>query len=154
MDALEGVFANRPAACDEFVHEVRVAAQAAFLEDLTIARLDLDGFVEIHEREPFRVPKPVVGLGDVLRHEIMGQMAVHTASGLVVPALLPGVILIVHHMAVRASTGIGGEIAEALAVIEREKSQAGGGASQNCGNQRQRSKTFPVHHKETQITDI
>ena len=89
VNALQRVFSHGAATCDEFVDKVAMTADAGVLQDAGIARLDLDGFVKVHKGKALRVPESVVGLGDVLRNEIVWQMAIRASRRLMVPALLP-----------------------------------------------------------------
>ncbi len=133
MNALKVFGADRSAAGHQFVDEVSVAAQAGLLENARFARLDPDGLFEIHEGEALRVPEAVLRLGEILRHEVVGQMAFHAGGRLMVSPLLPRVILIVHDVAVGAGPRVLGEVAQAFTVIEGVKAQARRHPHQNRG---------------------
>lgn len=123
MNALKGILADGAAADDQIVDKPFVATDARILEDRGVAGLDLDRFVEIHESEALGMPKSVIRLGKIFGDEIMREVAVHAGGPLVMAALLPRVILIVHHVAVRACPGVLGEITQAFSIIEGEESQ-------------------------------
>jgi hypothetical protein len=71
VDALQVVFADASAAGDQFVDKSLMTSDASVLQNAGIARLDPNGLMEIHESETLRVPKAIVRLGQILRHEIV-----------------------------------------------------------------------------------
>src|SRR5688572_27771491 len=121
----------RGAAPDDVMDEVRVAAHAVLLQRPRVARGDHDGLVKVHEREALGVPIAVVGLRDVLRDEIVRQVAIDAPGGDMVRAAAPGRVLLVHDVAVLAGSRVGGEVAETFAVAERERSETGESSSQS-----------------------
>src|SRR4051794_14513861 len=76
----------------------------------------------------------VLGLGDVLAHEIVRQMAIGAGRGGVVGAAGPGGVLVVHDVAVGAGFRIRGEVARALRVAKREEAHAGHEPHDGCGD--------------------
>ena len=71
VDTLDGLLTHRTAAPHQFMHKIPVAAQAGVLEDRAVSRFDLDRFMKIHERETFGMPETILGLGQILPHEIV-----------------------------------------------------------------------------------
>ena len=124
VDTLQRVLSHGAAARYEFMHKIAVTTDAGVLEDAGIARLDLDGLVKVHKREALRVPKAVVGLGDVFRDESVRQMAVRASGGLMVSSLLPRIVFIVHDVAVCTGTRILGKVAKPFTIIEGVEAQA------------------------------
>src|SRR5690242_2198942 len=87
---------------DHRVDERLVAAYAVDPHDPAVARGDLDGLVEVLQRERHRVAEAVVGLGHVLGEAPVRQVALHAGRGVAVTALEPRVVLLVHDVAVDA----------------------------------------------------
>src|SRR5205085_12534041 len=114
----------RLAALENVVDEVAVATQAARLQNGGVPRLDHDWLVEILERETFRVVITVGRLGLVFCDRRMGKMAIDALGAAVMRALRPRRVLVVHDVAVGAGPRIGGEIAAALSIVEREGTDA------------------------------
>ena len=73
----------------------------------------------------------VRGLGDVLLGEMGRHVAVVAGGDGVVRAFAPGVVLVVHDVAVDAGPGIVGEVGEALGIAEGEAADTGHEAQQD-----------------------
>src|SRR6476660_6315443 len=95
MDAAPVVFCSR-AGDQGVVNEVAMAAQAVVLQDLRVARLDQDRFVEVLQGEPLGVVVAVQGLREVLADRLVWQVAIHAARVAVVRPLGPRRVLVVH----------------------------------------------------------
>lgn len=102
------------------MHKVLVTMDAGVLGDAFVAWFDLDGVVIILQRKRQRVEKAVVSFRYPFAHEIMRQVAIVACRGMVVAALLPGIEMVLHHMAVRTRLGVFAEIAGTLPVAERK----------------------------------
>src|SRR5688572_19455228 len=128
--------------------ELGVAAAAVFLQDLSSARRDFDGLSKALQCEQLAVAPAVFCLGQVLGHEVVGQVALDANGGRVVAGLLPAVVLALHDVTVGAGLGIRLEVREAVGVAERECAQAADGA-QSHRKQEQRPRSacaaFVVH---------
>src|SRR5262245_3421131 len=142
VDALRRL-ALAVAAAQDVVDEVLVAALAVALEDARVARRDLDRLVEVLEREALRVAIAVVRLRQVLGDRVVGEMAVDAAGRAVVRPLGPRGVLVVHDVAVRAGARVGREVAEALAVAERERADSRRRADEEGDHSPQREE--PTH---------
>lgn len=100
-----------------------VAVDAGAVRDRTIAGLDLDRVLEIAERESQRMKETVIRLGDPLADRVVGQMAIVANRHVVMAAVLPGIEVLLHDVAVDTRLRIVAEVAGALSVAEREGSQ-------------------------------
>src|SRR5262245_41086320 len=95
VHTLDRVFSSG-AASPNVVHEIRVAPQTILLQRLGVPRRDHDGLMEVHEREALGMPVAVVGLGQVLRDELMRQMTVDAPGQRMVRPATPRRVLLVH----------------------------------------------------------
>ena len=84
------------------LHHGLVTSPAVRLRDVATAWRCPDGLRKRAGREVVRVPEPVARLGGVLAQEIVWNVAVVAHRHRSMTALDPAVILLVHHMAVRA----------------------------------------------------
>src|SRR5262245_56794330 len=78
---------RRPGGVDHRVDETFVAPEAVHADDVSIARRDLDGLLEVLEGEGGRVPESVLGLGSPFRDPLVGQVALDAGRGVPVAAL-------------------------------------------------------------------
>ncbi len=106
------------------MHEIPMAIQASVLSHSAISRFNLDRFVEISERERQGVKEAVIRLRDPFSGEVVGEMAVVTDGHVPVAAVLPGIIVRVHDVAVHAGFWIAAKVAGALAVPKREHAKS------------------------------
>jgi len=106
------------------VDEVRVAARAVVANDAPVARRDLDRLLEVLERERRGMTEAVIRLGDPLGGSRVGQMALHARRRVAMAALDPGVVLLVHDVAVHTCPRVAREVREPLGVDEREGADA------------------------------
>jgi hypothetical protein len=102
-----------------------MAMHAVILQDFAAARVHLNWFVKVLERKGPRVAPPVIGFGKVLGNELVRQVAIDTRGHRMMAGVLPGVVLRLHDMAVRASSWIRAEVRPPLAIAERKETQAG-----------------------------
>ena len=125
--------------------EVFMAIEAGVLGDFTIPRLDLNRIVVIAKREGERMEKAVVRFRHVFAYEIVRQVTVVADGHMMMAAMLPGVVVFLHHVAVRTALGIVAEIAGPFAVAKRERAnsrqQAKHEAKSDC-SARQPGKAF------------
>src|SRR5262245_59414438 len=117
VGALELV-AQRPWGPVDGVDEVSVAAKAIGLRDSPIGRSDLDRLLEVLEGEGHGVTEAVISLGQPFGQPSRGQVTLDAGGGVPVPALEPGVVLLVHDVTVHAGARVGRQIGEALGVSE------------------------------------
>ena len=136
MDALHCALAAQ-IALQDLVNKIAVAADAAFLQNSSILGFDHDRLVEVHEGEALRVAIAVVCLGDVFADELVRQMTVNAPSDRMVGPAAPGCVLLIHYMAVPARAGVGGEVAQAFAVLERVRSETCESTDEDGGDQSQ-----------------
>src|SRR5499427_9319606 len=122
--ALELV-AQGPGGLVDGVDEVSVTAEAIGLSDSPVVRSDLYRLLEVLEGEGHGVTEAVIGLGQPLGQPSRGQVTLDAGGGVPVPALEPGVVLLVHDVTVHARAWVGRQIREALGVSEGEHAHAG-----------------------------
>lgn len=113
---------------DDLVRDVAVATQAIVLQDLPALCLHDDRLDEPLRREFLSVPPTVLGFGQVLGDEIVGQMTVDANGNLMVARLLPSVVLWPHDVTIHASLRVCPEVREALRVAERVAADPNGRA--------------------------
>jgi hypothetical protein len=106
------------------VGEVAMAGDAVGLQDVGVLGLDADRLVEVLQREALRVVPAVLGLGHVLAHEIVRQVAVDAHGDAVVARLLPGIELRPHDVAVLAGFGVRAQVGQPFGVAEGEGAHA------------------------------
>ena len=103
------------------IDEVAMAVEAGRLGDLTIVLADLDILRIVLKGELQRVPEAVVRLVDVLVDDIVVRRVTGVAGGhIMVAAPLPGLVLFLHGVAVRAGGRIIAEVAGDARVLEGE----------------------------------
>src|SRR5215204_4269196 len=88
------------------MRDVAMATKAVVLKDGSALRLHHDRLDEQLRRELFAVAPAVFSLGEVLRNEGFGQMAVDADGDPVVARLLPSVVLRLHDVTVHARLGV------------------------------------------------
>ena len=94
-------------------------------------RLDHDRIVEVHEREALRMVVAVVGLGQVLRDELVRQVAVDAARHRVVRPCAHDAYWSFMTWQFLQARGSVREVAEPFGVVERERTDAGDGPGQH-----------------------
>src|SRR5262249_47350068 len=114
-----------PGRVDHGVDEGFVASHAVHANDVAVMRRDLDRLLEVLQGEGGGVAEAVVGLRHPLRDAGVGKVALGARRGVRLAALEPGVVLVVHDVAVHARARVGGEVREAVRVDERERADAG-----------------------------
>jgi len=112
---------------DRFDHRL-VAVTACLLSHLTVALCDLDRLVECAGRKIIRMPEAVRRLRVVLANKVVGRMTVVARRDGVMARLLPGVVLLVHHMAVGTRVGVVAHVRIALGIDKRIDTDAGNDA--------------------------
>ena len=133
------------AAQDDVVHEVGVALQTIVLQDVRISLLDHDRLVKILKSKTLGVVIAVLRLGDPFIDAVVWQVAVDTFCGRVMAGFVPGIVLVVHDVAVDAGAGIGAEIREAACVSERDHANAHARSQQERNNCKQSFARQPTH---------
>jgi hypothetical protein len=102
------------------MHSCGMAINARALGDAPVSRLDSDRFVKILECERQRVKKSIVGLGHPMADEVVGQMAIVASRDVLMAGVLPGIVVTLHDMAIRARLWVAAQIAGAFAIAKRE----------------------------------
>ena len=121
------------------MHQVFMAVQTRALSHPPIPRFDPNRFAEVLQRESQRVKEAVVGLGDPFAEEIVRQMAVVANGDMLMAGILPGIEVVLHHVAIDAGLRIVAEVAGALAVAKGERAHATERAQQNGHHNRKDS---------------
>lgn len=103
------------------MYEIAVAADASILRDFLIAGLGLDRVVVVVERECHRMEKPIVCFCNQVAGKFVRQMAIVADGDMMMAALLPGIKMVLHHVAVGTRLGIVTKVTGSLAVSERER---------------------------------
>jgi hypothetical protein len=122
---------------------------ARVLRNAPISRFNSDRLMKILKRERERMEKPVVGLSDPMTDEVVGQMAIVAGSDVSMAGLLPGVIMPLHDVAIRARFWIAAQVAGAFAIAECKQAYAEQQAEQygQCGRKKRhatKGSTAPV----------
>lgn len=97
-----------------------MATNAGRLRHPFITGLDFDRVMIILQRERQRMKKTVVGFRHPFANVVMRQMTVIANGHMMVTALLPGIHMLLHDVAVHTRLRIVAQIAGALAVSECE----------------------------------
>ena len=103
------------------MYEVAVAADASILRDFLVAGFGLDWVVVVVERECHRMEKTTVCFCDQVAGKFVRQMAIVADGDMMMAALLPGIKMVLHHVAVGTRLGIVTKVTGSLAVSERER---------------------------------
>lgn len=82
-------------------------------------------------REVIRVPEAVAGLRHVLAREFRRRVAIVANRGVAMARFQPSVVLLVHHVTVRARLRVVGHVRIAARVNKCVSADADGGAQQN-----------------------
>jgi len=106
------------------VRQLAVAANTVFLQNFDVARGDLDRLMKIHERKTFRMPVSIVRLGNQFREIAFRHVALDASTCIVMAALGPRIVIIIHHMAVRACLRIVAKVRKPLSIRERVQPQS------------------------------
>ena len=105
-----------------------VTAAARLFGYPAIAFGDLDRLVETVRSEVVRVPEAVRGLGVVLAKKVVRCVAVVAGRDGVVARFLPGVVLVIHYVAVSTARRIVAQVRVTLGVNKGVNADAGGKA--------------------------
>ncbi len=95
-----------------------VTAAAGVFGDSPVSIVDLNRFVEPPSRESEGMVPAIERLGGPFPQEIVGGVAVVARCYGVMGGLGPGVVVVLHHMAVRAGLWIVGQVGPTLRVDE------------------------------------
>ena len=101
-DAVQRLSTLTRTVVDQFADEIAVTGDAVFFQDARVTRLDPDWLVKVLQREAFRVPKTVLGLGQILADQIVRRVAVVASREGMMARLLPTVVLISHDVTIDA----------------------------------------------------
>ncbi len=108
-----------------------VASPASVFRHIAAGAADLDVVGKISSCEIKRMKEAVAGFYSVFTGKVMGSMAIITGGSMLVASLDPAIVLRIHHMAVRTSLGIIGEIGIPLGVNEGVTAKANHGPCKN-----------------------
>jgi len=79
----------------------------------------------------------IISFGDEFRKIAFGHMAIHAHARGMVAALVPRIVIIIHHMAIGAGLRIVAKVRESLSVGECVKPQPGTCAAQQAENRKE-----------------
>lgn len=133
------------------VHVIQMAMDAGVLHHATIAFFDLDGFVKMAGREGPGVQQPVVGFGKPFAQKIMWQVAVIAGCHMAMTRVLPGVVMVLHHVAIRARGWVVAQIRSPSTKMESESPHSG--KTSNCDRSEQR-KPSPADGKSMRMGQV
>ena len=122
-DAGEAIVVVGAAGID-VVSDIRVAMPAGILRHRAAAGFHGNRLMEIAGREGVGMPETVIGLGKVFPNDVVGRVAIVTGGDRAVTGLQPGIIIILHDVAVRTRFRVVREIRPAAGVNERISSHA------------------------------
>jgi hypothetical protein len=106
------------------VYDLRMARKAGALRHTPIPRLYPDWLVKIFQRERQRMIEPIVGLGEQCSQMIVRKVAVVTYRHMTVARILPGVIVPLHDVTIRARCWFITQVAPTLAITKRKRADA------------------------------
>ena len=112
-----------------------MASPAGILDDPVVKFRDLNGVRVISAGEVERVPESVVGFDRVLSDDVVRRVAVIAGGHRMVARFHPGIVLRPHHVAVRTSGGVVGQVRVPLGVDEGLGAKADGGSQDHSCNQ-------------------
>jgi hypothetical protein len=107
---------------------------AVIAENRAIARPDANGFVEILQSESFRVPKPILGLGQVLAEKIVRRVAIIARRDGVMTGLLPAIVFVPHDMTVDAGFRVIAKVGAAFRIVKRVTAHPKNNAQKNANH--------------------
>ena len=105
-------------AMDYFLHHLSMALDTVVLQDGSILAVNANWFVEVLQGKALGMPEAVLGFGEILANEVVGQMTIDATGNSMVTGLLPAIVLLAHDMAVHAGFGVAAEITQPFAVID------------------------------------
>jgi hypothetical protein len=106
------------------VYDFRVACKASALRHTPISRLYPDWLVKVLQRERQGMIEPIVGLGEQCSQMIVGKVTVIAYRYMTVARILPGVIVSLHYVTIRARCWFITQVAPALAITKRKRSNS------------------------------
>lgn len=101
----------------------RVATNAVVLQFLQVRLPDPDWLMKILEGEGLRVMPPILGLYEVLVRKRFRDMAVVACGDAMMTGFHPGVVLIIHDVAILAGRRIVAEVGKTLGKVKGEERQ-------------------------------
>lgn len=108
------------------VNRFGVAGHTGGLGYPPVAGFDFDGVGIVTGGEGQGVEETVVGFGDPFAHRMMRQVAIVADGDVMVARVLPGIVILLHYMAVHAGRGIVAQVAGSLAITKSEQTQTSG----------------------------
>jgi hypothetical protein len=109
--------------CDVADHD-RMAANAVMLKLLQIGLSDPDRFVKVLKRERLRMVPAILGFDEILVWEGRRDMAVVATGDTMMAGFHPGVVLVIHDVAVFTGGGVIAEVGEAFGEMKGEQRQS------------------------------
>jgi len=112
------------------VHQFAVTLAARILSDSLIISLDTDWLGEMPRCKRKRMPESVVRFCDILAHHVCGGVAIVACGHRMMTGPAPGVIVIVHNMAIGTRRRVVGQVRGAFGIYKSIKANAQPNANQ------------------------
>lgn len=103
------------------MNHIPVTAQTGALRNLPVPGLYLNRIVEPSQGECDRVKETIVGFGYPFVNGVRGQMTVVANRGRMMGAFLPGIQVILHHMAIGTGLRIIAQVAPPFSITKGER---------------------------------
>lgn len=139
MAAHAGQGITRPRSDIDTSHHGRMASATSVFRNGFIHLRRLQRLVKSTGSEGQRVVEPVNTLDRVFTEKVMRGMTIVADRDGVMAGLKPGIVVVLHDVAIRAGGRVVGEIRRSLGVDKRIPGQAGGRAAQEAKNHGQKS---------------
>lgn len=114
------IITGRPRHCLYRVDDLLMAVTTRILRDRPIVLFDLEEVGEISGRESERVPEPVRCLSSIFADKVMRGVAVVADGNCAMAAFNPGIVIVIHHMAICACGGVVRHVRIASGIDEGE----------------------------------
>lgn len=116
----------------DYLHHIGVTMPTSGLRNFFIAHSNLNGLMKTAARHRERMMKTVKGLRQIFSKEIVRGVAIIARCYRAMTGFEPGIIMGLHHMAVRAGLGIIGKVRRPLGINKGIEAHAHAGPHQNC----------------------
>src|ERR1043166_2080926 len=126
--------------------ELLVTANAIVIENLRVGRSDLDGFVEVLERESLGVTIAVIRLANPLGEPALGNVAVVAGRVIVMTGCLPAVVLIAHDVAIHARLRVIAHVGQAVSKMKGVSAESRQHVDGDANVKNRRTKDPPPIH--------
>jgi len=121
--------------------KVLVAVDARTLCDPSIPRFNLNRVFEAANGEGQRMKEAVVGLCHPFTDRVVRKVAIVADGDMMVAALLPGIHVVLHHMAIHTRLRIVAQVAGPLTIAKRKRTNPGKNAKRHCKSDRDLAKS-------------